>query len=55
VIYKREISDELDSCARELEELGQWCLNSRRGWTCSELLIVINGCVLNFECNKVPL
>jgi len=23
VIYKREISDELDSCARELEELGQ--------------------------------
>jgi hypothetical protein len=25
VIYKREISNELDSCARELEELGLLC------------------------------
>jgi hypothetical protein len=38
-----------------------WELYSRtsRGCTCvrslEELLTVINSCVLNFECNKVPL
>jgi hypothetical protein len=46
VVYKGEISDELDSCARELEELGQLC--QRRVRVFEELLAVFNCSVLTF-------
>jgi hypothetical protein len=41
------------SCAREPEELGQLCQRTSRGCTCVRR-VLINSCVLNFECNKVP-
>jgi hypothetical protein len=45
VIYERESSNELVSCIGEPVEVVR---------VFEKLLTVINGCVLNFECNKVP-
>jgi hypothetical protein len=58
VIY-RETSYEVVSCVGGPEENGRIRCNLRISCTCvtilEELLNVINSCVLNFECNKVPL
>jgi hypothetical protein len=45
-LRSREASNELVSCIREPVEVVR---------VFEELLTVINSCVLNFECNKVPL
>jgi hypothetical protein len=45
VVIYRETSYELVSCVREPVEVVR---------VFEELLTVINSCVLNFECNKVP-
>jgi hypothetical protein len=61
VIYKGDFSKEQCSCVGGPEENGRIRCNLRtsRGCTCvrilEELLTVIDSCVLNFECNKVPL
>jgi hypothetical protein len=58
VVYKGEISSELGSWVLGSEERGRTSCVKRtsRVRTCViELLTVIKSCVLNFECNKVPL
>jgi hypothetical protein len=59
VVICRETSYEVVSCVGGPEENGRIRCGLRISFTCVRilegLLTVINSCVLNFECNKVPL
>jgi hypothetical protein len=59
VVIYRETSYEVGSCVGGPEENGRIRCSLRISCTCvrilEALLTVINSCVLNFECNEVPL